>query len=240
MSSLIYAARTAAQFNLYPSVDPTRLQKAFNISSGCLKALNTSVVCDQTLLTMAGTVDNYLWDIDNVTALCTTDCLSSSQAWFNTVNSSCADDLMTVSGKQAPPYTIPGRTIDGLNIACLTPTTDVSLDPGVAGTVVTISNDTDSTDDGPNQKRAAISTDYCLIDSYNWIGSDIIRPDCDEAINQNLTQCYDPTNVTDFNQRLSNLYPDSLLCSDCFIKMFYLRLASEYLPDLDHSDYLIL
>ncbi|KAF2147915.1 carbohydrate-binding module family 18 protein [Myriangium duriaei CBS 260.36] len=233
----VIAAHAAAQFSLYPPVDPGRLASAFNISSGCLSALNTTVTCDQTLLTMAGTVDNYLWDIDNVTALCTPACLSSTQTWFDNVNGSCFSDTLIFSGREVPPLTIPGRTLDGLNIACLTPTTDVSLDPGVGGSIVTVSNETSSTTSV--QKRDASSSGFCLIDSYDWVGSDIIRPDCSIPDAQNVSQCIDPTNVTAENQRLSNLYPDDLLCSNCFINMFYLRVASPYLPDLDYSDYLV-
>lgn len=230
-----------AQFSLYPAVDPARLASAFNISSGCLTALNTTVSCDQTLLTMAGTVDNYLWDINNVTELCTQTCLSSAQTWFNTVYDSCSDDTLTFLGKQVPPYTIPGRTLDGLNIACLTPTTNISMDAGVAGSILTTYNETNSTDGFSfTSKRQSTSSGYCLIDSYNWVGSDIIRPDCSLASNQNNSQCIDPTDVSPDNERIANLYPNDLLCSTCFVNMFYLRLASPYLADLDYSDYLIL
>nr|POE60982.1 lysm domain-containing protein [Quercus suber] len=80
---------------------------------------------------------------------------------------------------------------------------------------------------------------YCLIESYSWEGSDIIRPDCESSDSANETQCTDPTDVPPENERIANLYPDALLCSDCFLKMFYLRVASPYLPDLDYSDYLV-
>ncbi|KAF2766280.1 hypothetical protein EJ03DRAFT_345213 [Teratosphaeria nubilosa] len=232
--------QAAAQFSLYPTIDPTTLADAFNISSGCLAALNTTVQCDQTLLTMAGAVDNYLWDIDNVTALCAQDCLSSAQDWYRTVYSNCTDDILTFSGKQIPAYTVPGRTLDGLNIACLTPTTNISTDAGVAASILTAYNETNSTDDGTStSKRQSSTSGYCLIDSYDCVGSDIIRPDCSLSANQNEPQCLDPTNVTDYNQRISNLYSNDLLCSTCFINTFFLRLASPYLPDLDYSDYLV-
>ncbi|CAK7237871.1 hypothetical protein SEUCBS140593_010173 [Sporothrix eucalyptigena] len=74
--------------------------------------------------------------------------------------------------------------------------------------------------------------------SYDWVGSDIIRPDCDNPANANESQCIDPTDVPAENSRIANLYPNSLLCSQCFLKMFYLRLASPYLPDLDDSDFM--
>ena len=252
-----------AQSSLYPSVDPSLLANAFNISIRCLDSLNATVACDGDLLGMAGNVDNYLWDIDNVTALCTTNCLSSASSWFSEVSDHCADDVLNVNGRLVPPNSIPGRVVDGMNIACLTPSTDVLLDPGINGSLIssTVLSDTGSTvsDDSSEStttptagssssksKRQASgdgssgssSTSFCLIESYDWVGSDIIRPDCATASNDS-GQCLDPNDVPPENERIANLYPDSLLCSDCFLKMFYLRVASPFLPDLDYSDYLI-
>ena len=218
---------------------------------------------------MAGSVDNYLWDIDNVTALCTSDCLTSASAWFTDVNAQCSNDVVNVNGRLVPPITIPGRVVDGMNIACLTPNTNVLMDPGVngsilTGTIISESNSTVTSDitaptgtsvsdqdflsfrsfpmeekrsQGSQSFKRASSPSFCLIESYSWNGSDIIRPDCPTGNDD--SQCSDPTDVPPENERIANLYPDSLLCSDCFIKMFYLRVASPYLPDLDYSDYLV-
>ena len=41
------------------------------------------------------------------------------------------------------------------------------------------------------------------------------------------------------NERIANLYSNDLLCSNYFVRIFYLRVASPYLPDLDYSDYLV-
>lgn len=76
-----------------------------------------------------------------------------------------------------------------------------------------------------------------MIESFNWVGSDIIRPDC--SADPTDPSCSDPSNVTEQNQRIANLYNDTLLCSDCFMKMFYQRLSSDYLPDADYSEYLV-
>ncbi|KAH8899990.1 hypothetical protein GQ53DRAFT_593861, partial [Thozetella sp. PMI_491] len=238
--------------SLYPTVDPVRLASAFNISIGCLDALNETVACDATLLRMAGNVDNYLWGKDNITTLCTSVCQSTTQAWWADVQLACANDYMNVHGRQVPPLSIPGRVLDGMNIACLTPDTDVSQLPGVNGTEITssVTSVTNSTRlDHPIggsvelrsvaniTERQSSSSGYCLLDSYAWVGSDIIRPDCTDTSTD--PQCLDPTDVPDANQRLANLYPDSVLCSECFVKMFYLRMSSPYLPVLDHSDYLL-
>lgn len=81
------------------------------------------------------------------------------------------------------------------------------------------------------------SSDWCLFESQSWVGSDVVRPDCTVVVDD--PSCSDPANVTAENGRLSSLYPDEMLCSDCFIKLFGLRLSSDYLPDSDHSDYLV-
>lgn len=213
---------------------------------------------------MAGTVDDFLWDIDNVTVLCTTNCLSTASGWFSNVNTQCANDVLNVNGRLVPPMTIPGRVVDGMNIACLEPSTNVLLDPGVNGSVLTstvlsetnstVTIDSSASTASPTlQSRSQSSvtrkrqnsggsagtsdSSFCLIESYSWVGSDIIRPDCSSS--DSSSQCSDPTDVPPENERIANLYPNSLLCSDCFLKMFYLRVASPYLPDLDYSDYLV-
>lgn len=212
---------------------------------------------------MAGSVDNYLWDIDNVTALCTTECQASTSTWFTSVSNQCANDLINVNGRFVPPITIPGRTLDGMNIACLTADTNVLMNSGVNGSIYTstllseanstvtvdttaptATTDADAVSTSKKRKRQTTSgnSSSCLIESYSWVGSDIIRPDCPEGTattGNGTSQCQDPTDVPAENERIANLYPDSLLCSDCFLKMFYLRVASPYLPDLDYSDYLV-
>lgn len=52
---------------------------------------------------------------------------------------------------------------------------------------------------------------WCLTESLNWQGSDIIRPDC--SVTPSDPQCQDPTNVDSGNQRLANLYSNDVLCS---------------------------
>ena len=152
-----------------------------------------------------------------------------------------------------PAETVPGRFLDGLNIVCLTANTDISQDVGINGTIISSTeiggynstvNTTDwgeqSFPDTPVERRQTTgASSYCLVQSYDWVGSDIIRPDCDDPTNANQSQCIDPTDVDPENSRIANLYPDTLLCSECFLKMFYLRLASPYLPDLDQSDFMV-
>jgi hypothetical protein len=81
------------------------------------------------------------------------------------------------------------------------------------------------------------SSDWCMVESLNWIGSDVIRPDC--SVDPTDPSCSNPANVTADNQRIANLYDDTVLCSECFMKLFYEKLGSDFLPDSDHSDYLV-
>lgn len=145
-----------------------------------------------------------------------------------------------------------------MNIVCVTANTDITQDVGINGTILTASvvgeyNSTYTGDLSPEAiatlepvpypdlvpRQSSDTSQYCLIQSYGWTGSDIIRPDCTDPANANAPQCIDPTDVAPENERIANLYPNDLLCSKCFLNMFYLRLASPYLPDLDHSDYLV-
>ena len=147
-----------------------------------------------------------------------------------------------------PAFTVPGRFLDSLNIVCVTETTDISQDIGINGSIITstfVGGD-NSTSAGnsssvPNllPRQFSSTSKSCLVQSYDWTGSDIIRPDCTEQSNSNISQCIDPTDVVPENERIANLYPNVLLCSKCFLNLFYLRLASPYLADADHSDYLV-
>ncbi|KAL9580260.1 MAG: hypothetical protein Q9212_004601 [Teloschistes hypoglaucus] len=214
IGALLLAYRVTAQdvsVSLYPTVDPGRLAQAFNISEDCLEALNATLPCDPTLFQMANTVDNFYWELDNVTDLCTASCFNAVDDWDNDVQTRCALDSITAYGKAVPAASVSGRYFDGFHIACLT-----------------------------NQnatERADVDMSYCLIESQNWVGSDVIRPDC--TTDTSDPSCADPTDVSPDNERLANLYGNDVLCSECFIQMMYQRLTSPYLPNHDYSDYLI-
>ncbi|KAK2773616.1 LysM domain-containing protein [Colletotrichum kahawae] len=79
--------------------------------------------------------------------------------------------------------------------------------------------------------------EWCFVESQEWVGSDVVRPDC--AANPSDPWCINPANVTAENSRMANLYEDDLLCSECFLKLMHARISSEFLPDEDHSDYLV-
>lgn len=105
---------------------------------------------------------------------------------------------------------------------------------------------------------------WCLTQSLDWTGSDIVRPDCSTSPSD--PQCQNPTDFDASNQRLASLYPDDVLCSSwyvvvspterktglrsvgrsltelllfSFIQMLQARVSSPYLSDSDHSDFLV-
>ena len=50
---------------------------------------------------------------------------------------------------------------------------------------------------------------WCLIESQDWVGSDVIRPDC--TTDASDPSCADPTNVSADDERLANLYNDDVV-----------------------------
>lgn len=69
---------------------------------------------------MVGSVDNYLWTADNLTDLCTYDCMAAVSDWDQGVQISCQNEEIVAYGKNIPADSISGRAADGINIACLT------------------------------------------------------------------------------------------------------------------------
>lgn len=91
--------------------------------------------------------------------------------------------------------------------------------------------------DGLNVACAQSSTNqWCLLESYDWVGSDVVQVDCE--VFPEDPWCLNKAEPSANNSRISTLYDDELLCSECFIKMLRLRVNSDFLPDADFSDYL--
>ena len=81
---------------------------------------NTSLSCDPTLFQMANTVDNFYWELENVTDLCTYDCFNALDSWDDDVQTRCALDSIVAYGKIVPAASVSGRFSEGFHIACLT------------------------------------------------------------------------------------------------------------------------
>lgn len=54
-----------------------------------------------------------------------------------------------------------------------------------------------------------IDLSWCLLESQDWVGSDVVRPDC--AANPSDPSCADPTDVSPENERIANLYGDDVV-----------------------------
>ena len=228
-------ASYASAFDLYPTVNPNALAKTFGISVDCLDALNETISCDQALFQMANTVDSYLWTIANVTDLCTADCIKSSQNWWSDVQDRCAQDTIAAYGKMLPAESIAGRFSEGLDIACLRSGSSLTASgiseyggsnstssarysnssAGSTGSAPYSSSSSSPTSPGPYSKSSSNPNSYssasswCLIESQEWVGSDIIRPDC--STDSTDPSCSDPTNVAPQNERIANLYKNDMV-----------------------------
>lgn len=55
---------------------------------------------------------------------------------------------------------------------------------------------------------------WCLIESQDWVGSDIVRPDCDTDPSD--PSCADPIDVSPENERMANLYSDDVVSPPTF------------------------
>ena len=69
---------------------------------------------------MAGSVDNYYWGADNLTELCTNDCMFAVDAWNTNVEARCFYDEIASYNKLVPAASVSDRFSDGLHIACIT------------------------------------------------------------------------------------------------------------------------
>jgi hypothetical protein len=68
---------------------------------------------------MAGSVDNYYWEVDNVTDLCTRDCYNAVQDWNDDVGIACYYDTLVAYNKIVPAASVADRFASGMEIACL-------------------------------------------------------------------------------------------------------------------------
>ncbi|CAN9281263.1 unnamed protein product [Alternaria alternata] len=81
------------------------------------------------------------------------------------------------------------------------------------------------------------SNQWCLVESYEWTGSDVVQMDCEA--NPNDPWCLNRADFSANQSRMSTLYDDDLLCSECFLKMLHARVTSDFLQDTDFGDYLV-
>ncbi|KAI0467969.1 hypothetical protein F4859DRAFT_517504 [Xylaria cf. heliscus] len=238
----------AQTFNMYPDVSATALATALGFSIECLSALNTTVACDPDLFRMAGQVDMYYWSSDNVSSLCTDDCIWSSSEWIDGIYGSCnPTDTIAIDKKLVPADSIAIRYSDGIGLVCLTdldiavqsydiPPSSTSTGSPTSSSTSTLPSQTPTDIPSPNVtvtlNNSTGNFSYCWLESQNWVGQD---PDPDCAADPTNVFCTNPDSQT----RIANLYNDTILCSNCFLSVMWWRINSPFLPDSDYSDYLI-
>jgi hypothetical protein len=164
---------------------------------------NKTLPCDDDRTPWTFKVDQVYWELKDVTALCTPQCVSMTARWKTQVAAACANDWIRSGQRFVPAATLSERVADGVNMACL----------------------------------QSSSKEWCLLESYEWTGSDVVQVDCDA--NPSDPWCLNPGNFANNQSRLSTLYDDDLLCSECFLKVLHARVTSEFLQDTDFGDYLV-
>ncbi|KAI1171674.1 hypothetical protein F4777DRAFT_582718 [Nemania sp. FL0916] len=190
-----------ASFNLYPGVNPDKLAQNQTIPE-----------CDQTLLQMTQSLENYWWTDDNLTAICApnnvtkTSCADAVTAWNGASAAACDEQYFAAYGQLLPIWSVTERFRDSLSFACLESSSD--------------------------------NFTWCLTESQEWVGADALPVDCD--VNPNNPPCSgNVTSIHGSNIRMANLYEDDILCNGCFINQLHARVISPFLPGSDHSDYLV-
>ncbi|KAI2464655.1 hypothetical protein F4781DRAFT_436189 [Annulohypoxylon bovei var. microspora] len=259
-------AQDTVSFNLFPAINAGGLATQLGWTEDCVAAMNTTLNCDPDLYRMAGQIDQYYWSEDNITALCTPDCVDDSSTWVGNVGDACVGQTYNVAGKLAPVDSVALRYVEGITMACLKSDTlpfNYTSDP--------TANDASLVDDDLGNDNSTAQTDPTsgnpLFDPNDVAPSDDgtdlpYGPDniTDPDYSQEPTWCFlesqnwtgvdvdldcdsDPTSVfctdPDSMNRMANLYYDTTLCSPCFLTVMWHRLNSLFLPDTDYSDYLI-
>ena len=241
--AILFTFRASA-FNLYPTVNPDNLAKSFGISTDCLDALNETVSCQQTLFQMSSTVDSYHWTTEDVTNLCTTSCIASAKIWWSDVQDRCEWDTLTAYGKMIPAESVAGRFFDGLSITCLQSNSGFNQSGSYSNTSsvpdgsapfsnITLASSSSAPYSNSSQFSNSTSgaSSWCLIESQEWVGSDIIRPDC--STDSTDPSCQDPLDISPENERIANLYPNDMVSNT--LLQFLVILYSKNPADLSPS-----
>ncbi|KJY00260.1 LysM domain-containing protein [Zymoseptoria brevis] len=237
---------SGAAFSMFPSVDAVELAQGYGWTMTCLEAVNTTLNCEPALFRMASDFDDYYWTVDNVTTLCTLPCLLQTSAWYDNVEIACEGEVYPVSGKLVPVDLVPGEFNEGINMVCLKPdhlfldyaptngndtmssNQSMALGSSILSNEVLGANETDSLPGVLDPEMAQ----WCFIVSQNLVGVEA-EPDC--LRNPDNIFCTDPESMT----RLVNLYPNSILCAPCYLIVLWFRLNSNFLPNTDHTEWLI-
>jgi hypothetical protein len=75
--------------------------------------------CDPMTFTATQHVDDFFWDSENLTSLCTQACATDLASWISSVNKSCANQTIPVGGMRVLASYLPSVYLHGFEIACL-------------------------------------------------------------------------------------------------------------------------
>ncbi|KAI3319768.1 hypothetical protein HD806DRAFT_547669 [Xylariaceae sp. AK1471] len=129
------------------------------------------------VLELTSEFDNYWWQDDNVTALCTGNCSTAASEWLDNLGDDCYKEYITEYGRSLPVSSVPLRYVDGMNIICLETWAD--------------------SDPAPTHP-------WCLTGSQEWQSSDIICANC--TVNPSDSTCGgNASSIPDENIRLATL-----------------------------------
>ncbi|KAJ2988999.1 hypothetical protein NUW58_g3691 [Xylaria curta] len=202
----------AADFQLYRFYDRSTIVEAWNITDGCINALNATVKCDEAISSLAGQgVDYNYWYQDNLTTLCDPGCQASMKSWGSQVETACGDQTVYQSGVEVQAKALSLSFTYNSDVAC--------------------ARDSDN--------------NWCFMESQEWQGSDYIRwdPGMCFAFDEIPDRCSDPEfdidEISGSMASLTNVYDSSLYCSECFLKLFRLRMLDPWLTDSNFTRYLM-
>ncbi|KAL2754187.1 carbohydrate-binding module family 18 protein [Sodiomyces alcalophilus JCM 7366] len=204
---------SSASFVLYGGRDLGEWSEERGVSMACMAALNATLDCADTFLESIMQLEHFQWHVSNMTEGCTASCENDIDQWVSDVQAECSGAEMREMGNIIRPWSLPLIYQHKYQLGCM---------------------------------RGSAS-EWCWLDSLGWQGSDIIQYDEDLCITGDPDFDADICFDEGFNQfaveandvRLTNLYEEELLCSDCFLKIFHHRLRSPVLEKSDFTDYLI-
>ncbi|KAJ5797052.1 uncharacterized protein N7518_005592 [Penicillium psychrosexuale] len=206
----------AADFALYKNYDADALIAGLSLSSTCLAALNTTVSCNETAISLLGHgADIHFWATAEVENLCTTDCVSSLSFWKDNVATVCAEET-----------TIQGNVVVKARALPLT---------------FTYNSDLVCMKDSSSNWCFLVSQTWQGSDYIRW---DPTMCFADGDDNSTVApECADPDfdvgDISDDMSALTNIYEEKLFCNECFLNLYRQRLLNPWLPVTNFTDYLV-
>ncbi|KAL2873550.1 hypothetical protein SGCOL_011262 [Colletotrichum sp. CLE4] len=212
----VWIGRVVADFELYKLYNEDSLIAGLALSSSCLAALNATVRCNETAVSLLGSgADIHYWTTPEVENLCTSDCVSSLSSWKSNVDSVCADETTLQAGVIVKAKALPVTFTYNAELVCLQDS---------ASNWCFIESQTWQGSD-----YIRYSPEMCFTDGDD---NSTVAPECEDPD-------FDLGTVTSDMAALTNIYKKDLFCNDCFLEIYRQRLRDPWLPVSNFTDYLI-